>query len=111
MEHFFSIFDFLLGIAFVVIGGIFFNSNGRASKYIAGYNVKNEDERKNFDEVKLCKTYGKRMMFWSIPYFAGCMIDFKFEGIGMAIEFILFIILLIWHINNINKNMDSFKLQ
>ena len=40
--------------------------------------MKSAEERKKYDEKKMCKDYGKRMMLWPIPFFIGAVIDFIF---------------------------------
>ena len=37
--------------------------------------MKSAEERKKYDENAMCKAYGKRMMFMSIPFIAGMIID------------------------------------
>ena len=47
----------------------------------------------------MCKVYGKRMMFMSMPFIVGIIIDTYHQGIGCLIAwgiwFIMFILLLI----------------
>ena len=46
----------------------------------------------------MCKVYGKRMMFMSIPFIAGMIIGIWYPGIGCLIAwviwFVMFILLL-----------------
>lgn len=46
----------------------------------------------------MCKAYGKRMVFMSIPFIAGMIIDIWYIGIGClmawVIWFVMFILLL-----------------
>lgn len=69
-----------------------------ASKFLSGYNMKSAEERKKYDENAMCKAYGKRMMFMSIPFIAGMIIDIWHIGIGCLIAwviwFVMFILLL-----------------
>ncbi|WP_455579369.1 DUF3784 domain-containing protein [Faecalibacillus intestinalis] len=37
--------------------------------------MKSADERKKYDENAMCKAYGKRMMFMSVPFIIGIIID------------------------------------
>lgn len=46
---------------------LFYRSNGKAVNFLTGYNMKSAEERKKYDEKKMCKDYGKRMMLWPIP--------------------------------------------
>lgn len=57
--------------------------------------MKSEDERKKYDENAMCKSYGKRMMIMSIPFFFGIIIDILFQGIGFSIAWVIWIILFI----------------
>ena len=61
--------------------------------------MKSVDERKKYDENAMCKAYGKRMMFMSVPFFIGIIIDIRNQGIGYFIAwgiwFIMFVLLLI----------------
>ena len=47
----------------------------------------------------MCKAYGKRMMFMSVPFIIGIIIDIRNQGIGYFIAwgiwFIMFVLLLI----------------
>lgn len=36
--------------------------------------MKSADERKKYDENAMCKAYGKRMMFMSVPFIIGIII-------------------------------------
>ena len=55
-------------------------------------------KEKNLTQEQLCKAYGKRMMFMSIPFTAGMIIDIWHIGIGCLIAwviwFVMFILLL-----------------
>ena len=47
----------------------------------------------------MCKAYGKRMMFMSVPFIIGIIIDIQYQGIGSWIAWgiwlIMFVLLLI----------------
>ena len=47
----------------------------------------------------MCKAYGKRMMFMSVPFIIGIIIDIQYQGIGCWIAWgiwlIMFVLLLI----------------
>ena len=47
----------------------------------------------------MCKAYGKRIMFMSVPFIIGIIIDIQYLGIGCLIAwgiwFIMFVLLLI----------------
>ena len=92
------IFDFTMALIFFLFGIGFYKSEGKAAKFLAGYNEKSEDERKKYDENVMCKAYGKRMIFMSLPFLAGILIDIQYPGIGClfawTVWFIMFILLL-----------------
>ena len=77
----------------------FYKSERKAVKFLTGYNEKSEDERKKYDESTMSKAYGKRMMFMSLPFLMGIIIDIYYPGIGClvawAVWFILFILLMV----------------
>ena len=78
---------------------LFYKSEGKAAKFLSGYNMKSADERKKYDENAMCMAYGKRMMFMSVPFIIGIIIDIRNQGIGYFIAwgiwFIMFVLLLI----------------
>ena len=95
---FYIIFDFAMAVIMLLFGIWFYRSKGQASKFLSGYNMKSAEERKKYDENAMCKAYGKRMMFMSIPFIAGMIIDIRYIGIGCLIAwviwFVMFILLL-----------------
>ena len=61
--------------------------------------MKSADERKKYDDNAMFKAYGKRMMFMSVPFIIGIIIDIRNQGIGSWIAWgiwlIMFVLLLI----------------
>ena len=98
MFYIYIIFDFAMAVIMLLFGIWFYRSKGQASKFLSGYNMKSAEERKKYDENAMCKAYGKRMMFMSIPFIAGMIIDIWYIGIGClmawVIWFVMFILLL-----------------
>ena len=98
MFYIYIIFDFAMAVIMLLFGIWFYRSKGQASKFLSGYNMKSAEERKKYDENAMCKAYGKRMMFMSIPFIAGMIIDIWHIGIGYLIAwviwFVMFILLL-----------------
>ena len=89
-----------MALIFFLFGIVFYKSEGKAVKFLAGYNEKSEDERKKYDENAMCKSYGKRMIFMSLPFLLGILIDIQYPGIGClliswAVWFVMFILLLV----------------
>lgn len=96
---FYIIFDFAMAVIMFLLGISFYRSEGKAVRFLSGYNMKSEEERKHYDEDAMCKAYGKRMMFMSLPFLMGIIIDIYYPGIGClvawAVWFVLFILLLV----------------
>ncbi|OON85678.1 hypothetical protein BXO88_11360 [Oribacterium sp. C9] len=93
------LFDLGMASIFFLTGLLFYISNGKAANLLTGYNMKSFEERKKFDENKMCKDYGKRIMFWAILFLIGSGIDIKFTCYGFifaciswSVMFILFMI-------------------
>ena len=95
---FYIVFDFAMAVIMLLFGIWFYRSKGQASKFLSGYNMKSAEERKKYDENAMCKVYGKRMMFMSIPFIAGMIIGIWYPEIGCLIAwviwFVMFILLL-----------------
>ena len=75
---FYIVFNFAMAVIMFLFGIWFYRSKGQASKFLSGYNMKSAEERKKYDENAMCKVYGKRMIFMSIPFIAemiNCMGD------------------------------------
>ena len=79
---FYIVFDFAMAVIMLLFGIWFYRSKGQASKFLSGYNMKSAEERKKYDENAMCKAYGKRMMFMSLPFIAGMIIDIWYIGTG-----------------------------
>ena len=101
------VFDFMMAVIMFLFGMWFYKSEGKAANFLSGYNMKSADERKKYDENAMCKAYGKRMMFMSVPFIIGIIIDIligiiidiQYQGIGSWIAWgiwlIMFVLLLI----------------
>ena len=72
----------MMAVIMFLFGMGFYKSEGKAAKFLSGYNMKSADERKKYDENAMCKAYGKRMMFMSVPFIIGIIIDIQYQGIG-----------------------------
>lgn len=83
---FYMIFDLMMAVIMLLFGVWFYKSEGRAAKFLSGYNMKSEEERKKYDENAMCKAYGKRMMFMSVPFILGTIVDIQHQGIGCLIS-------------------------
>ena len=96
---FITIYDFSMAVLMFLFGIYFYKSKGKAARFLSGYNMKSADERKKYDENAMCKAYGKRMMFMSVPFIIGIIIDIQYQGIGSWIAWgiwlIMFVLLLI----------------
>ena len=103
MREFCIIFDLLMAFIFFLIGIWFYKSNGKAANFLTGYNMKSAEERKKYDEKKMCKDYGKRIMLWPIPFVIGAVIDYAFPMKGMLIAWIIWAVMLILLLIEKNK--------
>lgn len=83
-----AVFTFLFGL-------YFYKSDGKAAKLLTGYNMKDQEERKKFDEKEMCRVYGKRMMVMAAPFVLGAVVDCFFVGLGSILAWGIYIILLI----------------
>ena len=99
MFYIYIIFDFAMAVIMLLFGIWFYRSKGQASNFLSGYYMKSAEERKKYDENAMCKAYGKRMMFMSVPFIIGIIIDIQYQGIGCwmawGIWLIMFVLLLI----------------
>ncbi len=101
---FFIIFDLGMALLLLILGWYFYKSKGKASNFLTGYNSKNTNERECFDEEKMCKAYGKRMIIWAVPFLIGAIVDIFKPGAGCVLAWIGYIVLFIWHMVDRAKN-------
>ena len=87
------LFDMGMAAIMFIIGILFYKSNGKATNFLSGYNMRSTEERKKYDEIQTCKDYGKRMMYMAIPFLIGAVIDIQFVGIGCLIAWGLWLVL------------------
>ena len=76
------IFDLGMAVIMFLFGICFVKSNGKAAAFLAGYNMKSKEERKQYDEKEMCRVYGNRMMWMALPFVVGAAIDLLYSGIG-----------------------------
>ena len=104
--------DLLIVAMFVIMGVLFIKSNGKGCDFISGYNLATPEERKNYNEVKICEYFGKTILIWAIFFIIGALLDYFYQGIGIKIAFLLLIIALVYHIYIRYKKFDEkFKIQ
>ena len=88
--------DISTAIIMFLMGWGFYRSNGKASMFLTGYNMRSEKERKTHDEeVSMCKNYGMRMMIMAAPFIIGAVIDFYKGGAGCTFAWIVWTILFV----------------
>ncbi len=107
MEYFFYAFSLMMALILFLTGYRFYHSHGKASQYIAGFNTKSEEERRQYDESKLCRDYGKRIMLWSVPFLLGPALGLINLPIGAMVETAGFTALLGWHIWDMHENGET----
>lgn len=96
MTMFLILVDIVTAIIMFLLGWSFYRSNGKASMFLTGYNMRSEKDRKAHDEeVHMCKNYGIRMMIMAIPFIIGAVIDFFKGGTGCTFAWIVWIILFV----------------
>ena len=95
--------DVMMALLFLAIGLYFYRSNGKAANYLAGYNMKSKQAREKYDEVGMCKAYGKRIMLMAVPFIIGGAVDYKFAGIGTVIAWGIWIVMFILLLAQRNK--------
>ena len=92
---FIIIYDFSMAVLMFLFGIYFYKSKGKAARFLSGYNMKSEEERKKYDENAMCKAYGKRMMVMSLPFIVGIIIDIQYQGTGCLIAWMIWLIMFI----------------
>lgn len=92
---FYIVFDFAMAVIMFLFGIYFYKLKGKAAKFLSGYNMKSEDERKKYDENAMCKAYGKRMIVMSLPFIVGIIIDTQYQGIGYLIAWVAWVVMFI----------------
>ena len=92
---FYIVFDFAMAVIMFLFGIYFYKAKGKAAKFLSGYNMKSEDERKKYDENAMCKAYGKRMIVMSLPFIVGIIIDTQYQGIGCLIAWVAWVVMFI----------------
>jgi len=93
---FYVFFDIGMAVIMLAMGILFYKSNGKAANLLTGYNMKPNKERKEFDEIQLCKDYGKRMMYMAVPFLVGAVIDIGFAGIGCIVAWGIWLVMFIF---------------
>ena len=96
---FYVLFDIGMAVIMFAVGISFYKSNGKAANFLSGYNMRSAQERKRYDEIQMCRNYGKRMMSMAMPFLFGTVIDIWFTGVGCLVAWglwlVMFILLLI----------------
>jgi hypothetical protein len=105
--------DLLVAVILSIIGMLFVKSNGKGCDFLSGYNMAASEERKNYDEVKICNYTGKMNLIWSIFFIIGAIVDFFAPGVGVKLAFLLFIIAVVYYIIYIRyiKFDEKFKIK
>lgn len=95
---FYMLFDLAMAAIMLLFGVLFYKSEGKAVRFLTGYNLRPEEERKKYDENAMCRAYGKRMMAMALPFLAGSVVDVRHQGIGClmawAVWTVMFVLLL-----------------
>ncbi|WMJ86044.1 DUF3784 domain-containing protein [Anaerocolumna sp. MB42-C2] len=94
MSLFLILLDIGIAIIMFLLGWSFYRSNGKASKFLTGYNMRS-DRKTHEEEMYMCKNYGIRMMIMAVPFVIGAVIDFFKSGVGCTFAWIVWIILFV----------------
>lgn len=86
-------FDLPMAAVMFLFGLYFYRSEGKAARFLSGYNARSEEERKKYDEAEMCRCYGKRMMNMANPFLGGALIDVFKPGVGCVLAWIAWVIL------------------
>lgn len=89
------LFDLCMAIIMFFFGLYFYKSKGKASNLLTGFNMRPDEEQQRYDKVKMCTTYGVRLMIMAIPFLLGACIDIFFPGKGCLIAWIVWTVLFI----------------
>lgn len=92
-------FDLMMAVLMFLFGFYFYCSYGKGANLLTGYHMRSKEERKKYNEMEMCKSYGKRMMIMAIPFLLGAIIDSFVSGLGYILAwgiwiFLLFLLLL-----------------
>ncbi len=86
-------FDLMMAVLMFLFGFYFYCSHGKGANLLTGYNMRSKEERKKYNEMEMCKCYGKRMMIMAIPFLLGVIIDSFAGGIGCILAWVIWIFL------------------
>lgn len=86
------VFDLMMTVLMLLIGSYFVHSEGKAVRFLSGYNMKSEKERKKYNEKEMCVAYGNRILCMALPFVMGTVIDFLYNGIGCLVACVIWTI-------------------
>lgn len=92
---FYIVFDLAMAVITFLFGALFYKSEGKAARFLSGYSLKTEQERRKYDENAMCRVYGKRMMAMALPFLAGAVIDARRQGMGCLMAWTLWTVLFV----------------
>lgn len=92
---------FNLGMAFLmlILGIVFIYSQGKAARFLTGYQPRSKEERRGLDEEQLCQIYGKWFLAMAIPFIIGTLVAFFKDSLGLIVGWggwVILFILLLW---------------
>ncbi len=98
------VIDLLAAVSMFLLGLSFYKSNGKATDFLSGYNMKATKERLKFDEKEMCREYGRFIMLMAVPFLPGAVIDYFAPLIGCGIAWgVWFIMLIILIVKRVKK--------
>lgn len=100
----------MLFAIFGVIGGIFSYYGDKACRLVLGYNLKTEEERLGYDELKLSRHYRNMFLLWSALFLMEALASFCFGEVCFGIACLLWLISFCKNIHiDEEKDFNKFK--
>lgn len=91
---FYLCFDLVLALALFLTGWGFVRSQGRAARFLTGYNRRDPADRVA-DEAAMCRAYGRRMLAMAATFLLGALLDAFWAPAGCALAWAAFLAQLI----------------
>lgn len=78
MELWLKIVLWVCGIIMAIMSAVLLS--GRGGGFISGYNLLSPEEKERYDEKKLCITMGAGLLFITVVYIVGLIVEFNFTN-------------------------------
>ena len=101
--------DLILVLSLGAMGVGFLKSDGKACRFLSGYNMKTPEERAQYDEARICRDYGLLIIRWALFFVLGAIADLFFPFWGMGCAFGLMAVTLAVHIWSCRNDFSRWK--